>query len=469
MKHLHTRLAGALVALLSVCAVPHTLHAQISNKRFAVARYSGTNGSLDKTFDGDGMLVTDFGSNSNEEIRAVAPYPGGRVVAAGAHTLISGFEWPHFAVARYTDTGALDTTFATGGKALLTNVDGKAFAVVVQVDGKVVAGGYVWSLVTGGRFALVRLNVNGALDTTFGSGGIVITDFPSSTAEYVNALAIQTDGKIVAAGRGTSSTSGKLFALARYNTNGTLDPTFNGTGMVLTNLPLTTDEEALALTIQPSDSKIIAAGWGQRSTGAVYVLARYNTNGTLDTTFAAGGSSTMDIATTYDEAIPAVAVRNGKILAAGRGAVDVPGGCPADGGLCHPPTTDYYLTVARYNSDGSIDTTFGSSGKALRMFGTHTSSSGGPWLAAIAITADSKFVAVGGRPEGTFPFTGVGSTFELARYTSSVGLDTTFDVDGKLSTNFPSLGGEWSNAVAIDPTSGKIVAAGTGGAAPVIY
>jgi uncharacterized delta-60 repeat protein len=186
-------------------------------------------GDLDPSFGTNGKVITDFGSNNY--VRAIAVQSDGKIVAAG-NAQASHMQ---FALARHNPDGTLDESFGTGGKVTTTigTDDAFAYAVALQSDGRIVAAGYIRSM--GNRFALARYNTNGTLDTSFGTGGIVTTQFSSIAFAY--ALAIQPDGKIIAAGNITIFTSqinNDDFALARYNTNGTLDASFGTGGLVTT-------------------------------------------------------------------------------------------------------------------------------------------------------------------------------------------------------------------------------------------
>src|SRR5262249_46712370 len=143
---------------------------------------------------------------------------------------------------------------------------------------------------------VTRFNANGSIDTSFGNGGTATAELTIKLASKANAVAVQSDGKILIAGStgvtATGPTTGEDFFLARFNTNGTLDTTFGSGGMVHTDFGGTSDE-AWSLAVQ-ADGKIVLAG------GIVYgftgELARYNTNGTLDTNFGASGTVTQSTA-----------------------------------------------------------------------------------------------------------------------------------------------------------------------------
>ena len=287
------------------------------NFDFALARYTA-NGALDASFNSTGTVLTDFGGSANDLAAAIAIQPDGKIIVAG-RSIANGST--DFALARYKKNGALDKSFNSTGTVLTdfggSGGDDEAFGVAVQWDGKIVAAG--GSGPAANDFAVARYKKNGALDTSFNSTGTVLTDF-SGTGSYDQAsdLAIQANGKIVAVGFSDAS-SVLDFALARYKANGTLDTSFNSTGMVLTdfNCPGSNDQ-ANAVAIQ-SDAKILAAGACLSTADADFALARYKTNGALDTSFNSTGKVTTDFSGSgSDEAALAIAIqRDGKIVAAG--------------------------------------------------------------------------------------------------------------------------------------------------------
>jgi uncharacterized delta-60 repeat protein len=215
-------------------------------QQFALARYL-PNGTLDRTFGGDGLVTSDC---DGCEINAIALQPDGKIVVAGVAYYFD------FALARYLTNGALDTTFDGDGK-LITDIGSRnaASAIVIQPDGKiVVAGGVDFSDDDGngdsGDFLLVRYLKNGALDRSFGGDGIVTTDFGTGWGDGISSLAIQSDGKIVAAG------SSGVVALASYDFAGNLDPSFGIGGRVLTD----SSGGAAAMAIQPKDGRLVVVG-----------------------------------------------------------------------------------------------------------------------------------------------------------------------------------------------------------------
>ncbi|PYE52999.1 delta-60 repeat domain-containing protein [Deinococcus yavapaiensis] len=382
---------------------------------------NSTSGLLDTTFGTGGKVTTPVGT-STDDARTLVMQPDGKLVAAGYTFNGSNFD---FALVRYNSNGTLDTTFGSGGK--ITTPIGTshdvAFALVVQSDGKLVAAGYT-SNGTNDDFALVRYNSNGSLDTTFGTNGKVTTDFGMS-ADFAYALVVQPDGKLVAAGA-TYNGSNSDLALVRYNSNGSLDTTFGTSGKVTTPIG-TSDDQAHALVMQP-DGKLVAAGQASNGSNNDFALVRYNSNGTLDTTFGSGGKITT---TSYGIAHALVMQSDGKLIAAGE--------------TYNGSTYDFALV--RYNSNGTLDTTFGANGKVTPPVGTSQDRA-----YALVMQPDGKLVAAGYASNGT------NYDFALVRYNSNGTLDTTFGTNGKVTTDFGMSGGI-AFALVVQ-SDGKLVAAG---------
>src|SRR5262245_54704514 len=217
-------------------------------------------GSLDTTFSGTGKVLTDF-SGSKDQAYDVAVQADGKVVAAGSVETTPG---GGFALARYSLDGSLDATFDGDGKVRTsfapTSVE-LGYALARQADGKYVVAGAagIPGSGTASDFALARYNIDGSLDASFDGDGKVMTDFAALT-DQAWAVAIQADGKIVAVGMTRSPSTSKFdYALARYNPDGTLDPTFHGDGKVRFGLG-GTDEFAEAVAVQP-DGKIVIGGF----------------------------------------------------------------------------------------------------------------------------------------------------------------------------------------------------------------
>ncbi len=337
----------------------------ITNDDFAIVRYK-TDGTVDSSFGTNGRVRTQISSGTDKAF-SVGIQSDGKILVAGFCS-VSGYD---FAVARYNGDGSLDTGFDTDG-IVVTDLnnggsDDRGYDVAIQSDGKIIVAGYSANANGDKDFALVRYNNDGSLDASFDSDGIITTDFSSGSEDYGMGVALQSDGKIVVAGNSSDD-----FAVARYNPDGSLDTTFNGTGVVTTDLAGKSDY-GYAVAIQ-SDGKIVVAGTA--FTGLVYNYAavRYDTDGTLDSTFDGDGIVMTDIVG-YDFGSDVVIQPDGKILVAGYSF---------DG-------SNYYFSAVRYNSDGSLDTGFDGDGKVTTTIGSKQDDRG----FCIGLQSDGKIV-VGG-------------------------------------------------------------------------
>jgi uncharacterized delta-60 repeat protein len=373
-------------------------------------------GSLDPSFGGgDGIVTTEVGT-SWDEAYAMALQPDGKIVLAGRCSI-------GFAVVRYTPQGVLDTTFGSGG-IVTTDVSGSsshARGVAIQDDDKIVVVGTT-SDATPSDIAVVRYLSNGQLDTTFSGDGIAVIN-PGADDEG-RAVAIQTDGQIVVAG----FCDGDFVVLRINKTDGSLDTTFGGTGSVRTDLGGT--DYALTVAIQPVDQKIIAVG-ECASGGITFAAVRYLPNGTLDTSFDGDGKAFADVSSSVDESAKSVALQaDGKILIAG-----------------HSHTATRFA-LARLNANGSLDTSFGSSGFAITEY--EDSSQG----EAVAVQSDGKIVLAGST------YNGADGLAAAVRYLSDGSLDTSFGISSAgISTFGIGVGDLYGKAVAIQD-DGRILIGG---------
>jgi uncharacterized delta-60 repeat protein len=371
-------------------------------------------GDLDRTFHRDGKVVTDFGYTEIAEDLSVQP--DGKIVVVGWS--YSDAVRPAFAVARYNANGSLDPGFGSGGK--VRTEFGFAYAVAIQGDGKIVVAGQ--GQVGGSSsfdFGLARYNRDGTLDPSFDADGKLTTDF--GFPSFATGVAVQPDGKIVAVGGANSSPAqgSSEFAAARYLPNGALDPTFDGDGRVIT--PFTSTSDAAEDVALQADGKLVAGGFaGWRPPSATpapdFALARYNADGRLDATFDRDGKATTALDQTWRSFGRDVALQpDGKILLAGG-------------------------PLVRYNADGSLDSTFGAGGKLLltetRVYG-------------LAVRRDRKILAIG-TSRGDFTVTRLGPNGRT---------DTGFARGGRVGTDFGSNSDDFALAAALQ-RDGKLVAAG---------
>ena len=264
----------------------------------------------------------------------------------------------------------------------------------------------------------------GKLDATFGVSGVVTTGF-SQNHDRINDMAVQTDTKIVAVGHTYDTASDyATFALARYNADGSLDSTFGNAGKVTTEFTGVWNEEAFAIAIQP-DKNIVAAG---TSSGQI-VLARYDEQGNLDSTFGSGGKVVNPASGT---AKAAAIDKNGKVVIAGDDYQDI--------------------KVMRFLSNGTLDTTFGTNGIAILSLGGYSAYANG-----MALQPDGKIVVA-----GSFTATSSGnSDAVVARFLADGSLDTNFGTGGKSLLDIYE--DDVAYKVAMGPGN-KIVLAGTSSA-----
>lgn len=380
-------------------------------------------GDLDPTFGVGGKVTTSFG-HQTDSARSLAIQSDGKILVAGAASTGGKNE---FEIARYSSDGTLDTSFnGVGWVSTSIGLSSGANTLAVQSDGKIVVGGSS-STGTGNRddFALARYNTDGSLDTSFNGTGSVTTGFTFGADESAADLALQSNGKIVVVGQSRTADSGELhFGIARYNSDGSLDTSFSGDGIAITQIGLFDAAQSVAV---QSDGKIVVAGTTQVTNGPPYsfALVRYNTNGTVDF------KKTTPVGAGIDNAYSVAVQTDGKIVVAGN----------SYNGFT------YDFALVRYNADGSLDSSFSGDGKVTTDFTSGTSNDTGY---SVAFQTDGKIVVAGGTD----------SSFAVARYNIDGSLDTSFSGDGKVSTAFGDSAFGYSVALQSD---GKIVVAGQSG------
>ncbi|MBK6541117.1 MAG: hypothetical protein IPG10_07525 [Flavobacteriales bacterium] len=255
------------------------------NVDFAVVRYNA-DGTLDTSFSADGMVTTAIGT-STDMATSVAIQPDEKIVVAGYTYNGTDFD---FAVVRYHADGTLDGSFSADGKVTTAlGASDQAFSVALQPDGRIVVVGYSGD-VQNDDFAVVRYNADGTLDTSFSADGKVTTAIGTSN-DVAGSVSIQPNGRIVVAGSSIDG-SDNDFAVVRYNADGTLDTSFSADGKVTTAIGASNDV-ASSVAIQP-DGRIVAAGSTGNGPNADVAVVRYNADGSLDTSFSADGMVTTD-------------------------------------------------------------------------------------------------------------------------------------------------------------------------------
>jgi uncharacterized delta-60 repeat protein len=305
--------------------------------RFMVVRYNN-DGPRETSFGGDGIVFTNF-TPRGDEAYDIALW-NDKFVVAGTAAGSGG----RFALARYNDNGTLDTSFSGDGKVTTDLSPGNdwAFSVAVQSDDRIVAAGHADR--EGGRFAVVRYNDDGTLDTTFSGDGKAYVNF-TGVMDYVDEIALNDDGTILAAGIATGGNGGR-FALARFEADGDLDTTFSGDGKLTTDFTPNFDG-AFGVVLQ-GDDKIVAVGAAGRNVG----LARYEPDGDLDPTFGANlnGKVVMSFTTQVDSADDVVLRPGGGVFIGGAAGLD---------------RVDSRFGIAAFTASGVLDTSFGGDGKVI--------------------------------------------------------------------------------------------------------
>jgi len=343
-----------------------------TNNDFYVARYL-PDGTLDTSFGNSGKVSTAIGPR-NDYARGVVLQPDGRIIVAG--TCATDTDTDKFCVARYLADGATDTTFNTTGKIITAIGSGSDMAATVslQPDGKIVvagycapAGGYSYS------FCLARYLPNGSIDPSFNNSGKVITACGTGISQAYS-LSLLPDGKIILAGKSSDGVTNKG-CVVRYLRDGAVDPSFNTVGIVSIGIG-PRDFSAVAIVAQ-FDGKIVVAGTCQKDNTSYFCLARYLANGELDTTFNGTGTliTTLGSNGAYDigRAAALALQPDGKILVAGS---------------CYQGNSTYFC-LARYLSNGTLDSTFGTGGTTISLVGTTS------FALNVALQPDGKII-VGG-------------------------------------------------------------------------
>lgn len=385
-----------------------------------LAGFAQRAGDLDVTFDGDGKVTTSIGS-SHDEAYSIAIQPDGKIVAVGYSLLnISNYD---FAVVRYNSDGTLDSSFGSNGKVTTDLGLSEDFAqsVKIQPDGKIIVEGRTAKMIR-----LIRYNTNGSLDSTFGIGGQVYTSLRYS-GNLIEPLILQPDGKILIGGAAYSGSNADV-ALARYNTDGSLDSSF-GTGGQGVSAIGTGDDVVTSLAVQ-HDGKIVVACCVYDGVTSKLALARFNTTGTLDNSFGENGKVIMALSWVEEYREYNLAIKSNDMI--------VVAGVSYNG-------LDRDFALARLNTDGSLDNSFN--------VNTDIGTNQDDYPTSLTVQPDGKIVVAGVTVGSNLSY-----DFALARYNSDGTLDSSFSTDGRLTTSF-SVWGNFATSVAIQP-DGEIVVAG---------
>lgn len=409
---------------------------------------------LDTTFGVGGKVITP-GGVYQDVISSIALQPDGKIVASGESQGYSGTgDVYQTVVFRYNSDGSLDSSFGTNGKVafpyLFDHPDRSHLKL--QPDGKILVATNEGASSNFYNFLLVRLNSDGSFDTSFGTNGIVDTDFDTlGNSENIDrAIELQPDGKIILAGEnsanGFGNTQYENFAVARYNSDGTLDTAFGTNGRFEINIGSNSVSsysiDGIYSVKLQSNGKIILGGYTDaQNTVEVdnFCLVRLNADGSLDTTFGTNGKVITSFGNNTGVS-SLIVTTNDEIIA---------------GGIVNfNSNSATKIGLAKYDINGNLNVTFGNNGKVITQINS-TAMVDTIW--DMALQPDNKIVAAG---------YSVGSTVDavLLRYNADGTLDTSFDTDGILLTDFNSTS-DAAFTLLIQP-DGKIVAGGLSGASP---
>ncbi len=387
--------------------------------------------------------------------------------------------------------GSLDLSFGTNGIVITPGPAGysstNALAIVVQPDGKIVGTGFTYNSVTNTQdYCTVRYNTDGTPDIGFGTNGMVITSV-NTHDDYGKALAVQSGGKIVVAGSSSFNGSNFEIALVRYTTAGALDPTFGSAGLTTLRLGVTCHPTDIKI---QGDGKIVISGYAFNGSFNYFVCARFSQDGVPDGTFGTSGIVSTPINLVDDEANALLIQPDGKIVLAGwsfdstpkddfalvryntdgildntfgsSGKVIAPIGAGFDygyavaiqpdgkilvGGYSINANNDFSL--ARFNTDGTPDVSFGTGGIVITAVGP-----GDEEAYSLAVQADGKILLSGNSANGAF-----GSDVALCRYNSDGSSDITFGLNGIVKTSI-GTSNDYALGMVLQPADGKILVAG---------
>jgi uncharacterized delta-60 repeat protein len=391
----------------------------------------GQSGALDSTFGVNGIVSTDLGGSVPDLLFSMVIQPDQKILAGG----ISNGD---FGVVRYLPDGTPDPEFGDNG---IVKVDFGATGeycrgMALQSDGRIVLAGetHINNL---GDFALARLNTDGSLDTTFGVGGKVVTDLGTSY-EYANAVAVQADGKIIAAGKIVNGDIANAnFAMVRYDEDGEVDTDFGNNGIA--NSSVRDEDEATGIIIMP-DGKIVLGGFAAVTAKGDYAMVRFLEDGTEDKSFGVGGKVVTDLEGVGHSDLQTCMLldNDGKILLGGAANYNFFEGVS-------------YMGVVRYDSEGSLDPSFGTGGIYILQLGSISE------VAAMAQQPDGKYL-LAGRSNGV----NITNQWILARIKNEGGLDSIFGNNGIVATNVSGSQNEEAWEIQLQNDS-KIVLGGVPG------
>lgn len=381
-------------------------------------------GELDLDLSGDGIATAHFAPVGSDAAMGMAIQPDGRIVVVGSTQQDTQTSW---ALARFMSDGTLDASFGTGGQVITTigsHFD-DAMAVALQANGQIVVVGSSFENGSGYRLVVARYNADGSLDSGFGTNGLQITT--TTNGGRLTCVAIRDDGYIVAGGLQFGGTADEKLLVARYTPSGEPDVSFDGEGFAI--IDITPDDDAGADIALEPDGDILVVGYCGVGADAGMVLVRLAENGSLDSSFDGDGIVITQLSSDQDAANTVVRQ-------------------PADGKILVGGVTMFmpmvFLVVARYNTDGSLDSSFGNNG----IFQSPHPGLNFPGNMVLA-------------PDGRIVIGGTWATNFLVAVVNPDGTaDMGFDDDGVVTTSFGQNGS--GNDLALD-ANGKAVLVGYSG------
>ncbi|TKK68952.1 T9SS type A sorting domain-containing protein [Ilyomonas limi] len=395
---------------------------------FALVRYTAE-GVLDTSFGESGKVITDF--NSDYDVANSIVLQGDKILVCG--TAYNNDTYTDFALARFTADGVLDSSFGVNGR-VITDFgfdEDNAYSMALQGDKIIVAGSTYTHPGNNYNtdFVLIRYTADGAVDASFGLNGLVIGYFPSSQTFFTSTI-LQGD-KIIAAGYAFNDNNFFDFLLARFTADGVLDPSFGVNGMATINFNGSSYDQANAIALQ--GNKIIVAGFTGNSPNFDFALARFTADGRLDSSFGEQGKVITDF-NNSDDKVSSIVLQGNKIIVVG-----------STGNF---GSRDFAL--ARYTSNGVLDSSFGKNGKAT------TDINGSSYDQADAIVLQGDKIIVAG---STYTFAHFAYEVTLARYTTDGVLDASFGVNGIVVTNLNKSTDDQTTSMVLQ--RGKIIVTGS--------
>lgn len=391
-------------------------------------------GALDVTFNGNGRVLATF-NVFDSAVHSMVLQPDGKIIAGG--TVSNHGIFSQFGLARFNSDGSPDTSFGTAGLVIgdFSTAKISLSSALLQSTGKIVTGGIVYNDYLDSQFVLTRFNDDGTFDNSFGTAGVVLRNFLN-----IKAMVAQPDEKIVVAGFSIVDPD-RDFVLLRFNPDGSVDNSFGTNGEVITSVG--TKDFAYDITLQP-DGKIVLAGSVKNSNGdyhSDFVVARYFDDGNLDSSFGTNGIVILDVAE-MDEAQSVKVQSDGKIVFSGWSS-----------SISGEVTS---FQIVRLFPNGNIDTSFGEFGAASSpiIFSSHEQ--------LIQIQNDSKILVVGAVTTT--------SAYDIAmvRFDESGNLDTTFGNNGVVITTDGPETSSQANCILVQP-DGKILIGGESGEGLMSY